>query len=147
MVSHNPPPPQGEAGEISATSPQIIAGYRNLLEEAAQTLRNGWLYIGDIGQFDDEGYLFISYREKDMVIVGEYNVFPREIDEVLYAHLDAAEAATLGVPDNHYGEVTHAWVTLKPSMNCSKDDLIAYYESYLPCYKVAKIDYNKERYL
>ena len=147
MVSYNPPPPQGEAGEISATSPQIIAGYRNLLEEAAQTLRNGWLYIGDIGQFDDEGYLFISCREKDMAIVGEYNVYPREIDEVFYAHLNAAEAATLGVPDNHYGEVTHAWVTLKPSMNCSKDDLIAYYESYLPCYKVAKIDYNKERHL
>ena len=81
-----------------------------------------------------------------MAIVGEYNVFPREIDEVLYAHLDTAEVATLGVPDNHYGGVTHAWVTFKPSMNCSKDDLIAYYESYLPCYKVAKIDYNKERH-
>ncbi|MGB0629111.1 MAG: long-chain-fatty-acid--CoA ligase [Alphaproteobacteria bacterium] len=133
------PLPAGAVGEIRARGPQIMAGYRNLPEETAETLRNGWLHTGDIGEFDRDGYLFIRDRKKDMAIVGGYNVFPREIDEVLYAHPDVAEAAALGVPDDHYGEIIHAWVTLKPGAECTAEDLIAHCESNLACYKVPKV--------
>ncbi len=96
--------PVGEKGEIRARGPQIMAGYRNLPEENAATLRDGWLYTGDIGELDGDGYLFIRDRKKDMAIVGGYNVYPREIDEVLFAHPDVIEAAAIGVPDPYRGE-------------------------------------------
>jgi long-chain acyl-CoA synthetase len=130
--------PPGSAGEIRARGPQIMAGYRNLPEETAATLRDGWLYTGDIGEFDTDGYLFIRDRKKDMAIVGGYNVFPREIDEVLYTHPDIAEAAAVGVPDDYYGEVIQAWVTLKPDRHCTPDDLIEFCTANLAKYKVPK---------
>jgi len=130
--------PPGSVGEIRARGPQIMAGYRNLPEETAATLRDGWLYTGDIGEFDTDGYLFIRDRKKDMAIVGGYNVFPREIDEVLYTHPDIAEAAAVGVPDDYYGEVIQAWVTLKPDRHCTPDDLIEFCTANLAKYKVPK---------
>lgn len=130
--------PPGQAGEIRARGPQVMSGYRNLPEETAKTLRDGWLYTGDIGEFDDDGYLFIRDRKKDMAIVGGYNVFPREIDEVLYAHPAVAEAAAIGVPDDYYGEVIQAWVTLMPGATCSADELMAYCTENLAKYKVPK---------
>ena len=130
--------PAGETGEIRARGPQVMAGYRNLPEETAATLRDGWLYTGDIGEFDGDGYLFIRDRKKDMAIVGGYNVFPREIDEVLYTHPDVSEAAAVGVPDDHYGEVIKAWVTLNPGSSATEASLIAYCESQLARYKVPK---------
>ena len=105
--------PRNERGEIRARGPQIMSGYRNRPDETAATLSDGWLYTGDIGELDDEGYLFIRDRKKDLVIVGGYNVYPREIDEVLYAHPDVAEAAAFGKPDGFYGEIIVATVVLK----------------------------------
>lgn len=128
----------GQTGEIRARGPQVMSGYRNLPDETANTLRDGWLYTGDIGEFDDDGYLFIRDRKKDMAIVGGYNVFPREIDEVLYAHPAVAEAAAVGVPDDYFGEIIQAWVTLKPGATSTTDDLMAYCSENLAKYKVPK---------
>ena len=104
----------GEQGEIRARGPQIMAGYRNLPRETADTLRDGWLYTGDIGELDADGWLFIRDRKKDMAIVGGYNVYPREIDEVLHLHADVLEAAAIGVPDAYRGEVIRAFVVARP---------------------------------
>jgi long-chain acyl-CoA synthetase len=93
----------GEIGEIRARGPQIMSGYRNRPKETAEALRDGYLYTGDIGELDADGYLYIRDRKKDMVIVGGYNVYPREIDEVLFAHPAVKEAASTGAPDAYYG--------------------------------------------
>jgi long-chain acyl-CoA synthetase len=130
--------PPEQTGEIRARGPRVMSGYRNLPDETATTLRGGWLYTGDIGEFDDDGYLFIRDRKKDMAIVGGYNVFPREIDEVLYTHPAVSEAAAVGIPDDYYGEIIQAWVTLKPGVTCSTGDLLAYCTENLAKYKVPK---------
>jgi len=104
----------GEQGEIRARGPQIMAGYRNLPRETAETLRDGWLYTGDIGELDADGWLYIRDRKKDMAIVGGYNVYPREIDEVLHLHADVLEAASVGVPDAYRGEIIKAFVVARP---------------------------------
>jgi long-chain acyl-CoA synthetase len=96
--------PAGEVGEIRARGPQIMRGYRALPEETAAALREGWLYTGDIGELDADGYLYIRDRKKDMVIVGGYNVYPREVEEALHVHPSVVEAAVVGVPDSYRGE-------------------------------------------
>jgi long-chain acyl-CoA synthetase len=103
----------GETGEIRARGPQLMRGYRNRPEETAEALRDGWLYTGDIGEFDADGYLFIRDRKKDMVIVAGYNVYPREVEEVLQAHPAVLEAAVIGEADSYRGEVLHAFVVLR----------------------------------
>jgi long-chain acyl-CoA synthetase len=126
----------GRQGEIRARGPQIMSGYRNLPRETAETLRDGWLYTGDIGEFDGDGYLFIRDRKKDMAIVGGYNVYPREVDEVLYAHPAVLEAATVGVPDAYRGEAIRAYVVLKPDARTSIDALLEHCRANLAKYKV-----------
>ena len=106
--------PTGECGEIRARGPQLMRGYRNRPEETALALRGGWLYTGDIGVFDADGYLSIRDRKKDMVIVGGYNVYPREVEEVLFAHPDVVDAAVIGRPDAYRGEILVAHVVLRP---------------------------------
>lgn len=100
----------GEIGEIRARGPQIMSCYYGRLEETADALRDGWLYTGDIGWFDDEGYLSICDRKKEMVIVSGFNVYPREIEEALSRHPNVREAAVIGVPDDYRGEVLEAYV-------------------------------------
>ncbi len=126
----------GERGEIRARGPQIMSGYRNRPEETAETLRDGWLQTGDIGEFDAEGDLYIRDRKKDMAIVGGYNVYPREIDEVLYAHPAIQEAAAVGVPDNYRGEVIKAYVVLKPGAESTAEELLAHCGDHLAKYKL-----------
>jgi len=128
--------PTGETGEIRAKGPQIMEGYRNLPAENAATLREGWLYTGDIGELDADGYLFISDRKKDMAIVGGYNVYPREIDEVLFAHPDVLEAAAIGVPDPYRGEIVRAFAVARPGCQPSVEDLQAHCRANLAPYKV-----------
>ena len=131
----------GEQGEIRARGPQIMSGYRNRPEETAAALRGGWLYTGDIGEFDEDGDLFIRDRKKDMAIVGGYNVYPRKIDEVLYSNPAVHEAAAVGVPDEYRGEIIKACVVLKPGAEVSADDLLDYCRENLAKYKVpAAID-------
>lgn len=133
--------PVGEAGEVRARGPQIMSGYRNRPEETAAALRDGWLYTGDIGAFDGDGYLFIRDRKKDMAIIGGFNVYPREIEEVLCQHADVVEAAVIGVADLYRGEVLHAYVTLKDNAAADADSLLGYLRERLTKYKVpARID-------
>jgi long-chain acyl-CoA synthetase len=102
--------PPGEAGEIRARGPQIMRGYRNRPEETAAALRDGWLYTGDIGELDDDDVLFIRGRRKEMVIVSGFNVYPREVEDVLHAHPAVHEAAVVGRPDARRGEALVAFV-------------------------------------
>ena len=126
----------GEIGEIRARGPQIMSGYRNRPEETANTLRDGWLHTGDIGEFDHDDYLYIRDRKKDMAIVGGYNVYPREVDEVLYSHPDVQEAAAVGVPDSYRGEVIKAYVVLKPDAAVTADGILGHCRVNLAKYKV-----------
>jgi long-chain acyl-CoA synthetase len=128
--------PAGQQGEIRAKGPQIMSGYRNLPQETAETLRDGWLYTGDIGEFDQDGYLYIRDRKKDMAIVGGYNVYPREIDEVLYGHPAVLEAAAVGVADDYRGEVIRAYVVFKPGAAPEIDALLDHCRANLAKYKV-----------
>ena len=103
----------GEQGEIRARGPQVMLGYLNLPDETREALRDGWLYTGDIGEFDGDGYLYIRDRKKDLVIVGGFNVYPREIEEVLFTHPDVVDAAVVGQPDSYRGEILRAFVVLR----------------------------------
>jgi long-chain acyl-CoA synthetase len=126
----------GERGEIRARGPQIMRGYRNLPEETAAALRDGWLHTGDIGEFDADGYLTIRDRKKDMVIVGGYNVYPREVEEVLALHPAVHEAAAVGAPDAYRGEVVCAFVTLRAGSLSTAEELLAHCAKNLARYKV-----------
>jgi long-chain acyl-CoA synthetase len=127
--------PLGEAGEVRVRGPQIMLGYRNNPEETAQTLRNGWLYTGDIGYVDADGFLFLVDRKKDMIIVGGYNVYPREIDEVLFNHPKIREAATVGKRDQRLGEVVVAFVVLRADRELSEEEFFGYCKENLVKYK------------
>ena len=113
-----------------------MSGYRNRPEETAEALRGGWLYTGDIGELDEEGILYIRDRKKDMAIVGGYNVYPREIDEVLFAHPTVLEAAAVGVPDDYCGEVIRALVVVKQGESVTEESLLVYCQENLAKYKV-----------
>ena len=99
-----------QPGEVRASGPQIMSGYRNAPEETAQALRDGWLHTGDIGAIDDDGALSIRGRKKEMVIVGGYNVFPREVEDVPLSFPGVSEAAVVGMPDSYRGESVRAFV-------------------------------------
>lgn len=128
--------PVGERGEIRARGPQVMSGYWQLPQETQEALRDGWLYTGDIGEFDDEGYLYIRDRKKDLVIVGGYNVYPREIEEVLYTHPAVSEAAVVGQPDAYRGEVLRAFVALREGQAASAEELLEYCRQRLAKYKI-----------
>jgi long-chain acyl-CoA synthetase len=128
--------PPGECGEIRARGPQVMSGYLNLQAETAEALRDGWLYTGDIGELDADGYLFIRDRKKDLVIVGGYNVYPREVEEVLFTHPHVAEAAVVGQPDAYRGEILRAFVVLRPGCTLDEDALKAFCAEQLARYKV-----------
>ncbi len=126
--------PTGEQGEVCARGPALMQGYRNLPEQTAETLRNGWLHTGDIGWLDADGYLTICDRKKDMVIVSGFNVYPREVEDALFLHSAVAEAAVIGAPDEHKGETLHAYVVLRFPVDA--DALSAHLSALLAAYKV-----------
>ena len=103
----------GEIGEIIARGPQLMSGYWNLPEATAQALRDGWLHMGDAGTFDEEGYLYVKDRIKDMIVSGGENVYPAEVEQVLLEHDAIADVAVIGVPDERWGEAVKACVVLK----------------------------------
>ena len=113
-----------------------MRGYRNLPAETAEALRDGWLYTGDIGELDADGYLFIRDRKKDMVIVGGYNVYPREVDDVLFMHPAVIDAASVGLPDDYRGEVLRSFVVLRPGVSTGVEELLAHCAKNLARYKV-----------
>ena len=128
--------PHGQRGEIRARGPQCMRGYRNRPEETALALREGWLYTGDIGELDVEGYLTIRDRKKDMALVGGYNVYPREVEEVLLAHPHVADAAVVGVPDAYRGEALVAHVVLRANALMDEAALLDHCRARLARYKV-----------
>ena len=131
--------PGGEMGEIVIQGPQVMQGYWNRPEETAQTIRDGWLYTGDIGKMDEEGYFYILDRKKDMIIAGGYNIYPREVEEVLYEHPKILEAAVIGVPDPYRGETVKAFVVLKPGERAMPEEVIAFCRERLAAYKVPRL--------
>lgn len=128
----------GQPGEIRIRGPQVMLGYRNRAQETAQAMRDGWLYTGDIGELDEDGYLYIRDRKKDMIIVSGYNVYPREIEEVLHRHPDVREAAVIGVPDEYRGERVCAVVALAPESVADAAHFDAYCREHLASYKVPR---------
>ncbi len=122
-------------GEILIRGHNVMKGYLGRPEATAETLRDGWLHTGDLGYVDEDGFYFIVDRAKDLVIRGGYNVYPREIEEVLYAHPAILEAAVIGKPDERLGEEVVAVVALRPSHDVSAADIIAYTRERLAAYK------------
>lgn len=128
----------GESGELVARGPQVMLGYWNKPAETADTLRDGWLHTGDIAYRDKDGYYFIVDRKKDMAIVGGYNVYPREIDEVLYEHPKVAEAVAVSVPHPSRGEILKAYVVPKKGETLTVAELTAHCRAKLANYKVPR---------
>lgn len=131
--------PVGEVGELIVRGPNVMKGYYKLPEETAMAIRDGWLYTGDLAKVDEEGYFYIVDRKKDMIIVGGFNVYPREVEEVLFAHNNIVEAAVIGYPDPNLGEAVHAYVVLKEVAATSTEDLLAYCTKHMVKYKVPKV--------
>lgn len=128
----------GEAGELCMKGPQIMKGYINRPEENEITLRDGWLLTGDIAVFDEDGFFSIVDRKKDMIISGGFNIYPRDVDEVLFAHPKVLEACAIGVPDAYSGERIKAYVVLKEDETATALEIIEYCKENLVKYKVPK---------
>ncbi|MEW5785930.1 MAG: long-chain fatty acid--CoA ligase [Bacillota bacterium] len=131
--------PIGEIGEICLKGPHIMEGYLNMPEENANSLRNGWFYTGDIAKVDEDGYTYIVDRKKDMVIAGGYNIYPRDIEEVLYTHPKIMETTVAGIKDPYRGETLKAYVVLKEGETLTEEEVIEFCKSNLAAYKVPKL--------
>jgi len=120
LDGNNQPVAEGESGEISVRAPLVMEGYNELPEQTAEAFAGGWLHTGDVGRYDDEGFLYIVDRKKDMIVTGGFNVFPREIEDVIAAHPAVGQVAVIGVPDDKWGESVKAVVVLRPGYEASE---------------------------
>lgn len=137
--------PIGEVGEIIAQGPNIMMGYLGLPEATAEAIKDGWFYTGDLGRMDDEGYVYIVDRKKDLIIVGGFNVYPREVEEVLYQHPGILEAAVIGVPSDEYGEIVKAFVVAKHDAELTENDIHVFCYERLAKYKRPKeVEFRSE---
>jgi len=127
--------PPGQEGEICIKGPQVMQGYWNKPEETNLVLKDGWLYSGDIGKEDEDGYFFITDRKKDMIIYKGYNVYPRELEEVLFRHAAVEQCAVIGRPDINVGEAPVAFVQLRQGAEATAEDLINHTNSQVAAYK------------
>ncbi|MDL2316598.1 long-chain fatty acid--CoA ligase [Desulfovibrio sp. OttesenSCG-928-A18] len=135
----------GKVGELVIRGPQVMSGYWKNPDETAGTIRNGWLYTGDIATMDEEGFFSIVDRKKDMIIVGGYNVAPREIDEVLYEHPKVSEAVSVGIAHPTRGEVIKAYIVLREGEHCDKAEIVGWCRDRLANYKVPRmVEFRKE---
>ncbi len=130
--------PIGEPGELVIQGPQVMKGYWNMPEETAEVLRGGWLHTGDVALMDEDGYFYIVDRKKDMISAGGYNVYPREIEEVLYEHEGVSEAVAIGVEDEYRGESVKAFVVRKPGDETTEEEILAFCKERLAPYKAPK---------
>jgi long-chain acyl-CoA synthetase len=130
--------PPNHEGEIIISGPMLMKGYWNRPEETEKVLKNGWLYTGDVGYRDEEGYFFITERKKDLIIKAGENIAPREIEEVLYSHPAVSEAAVVGMPDDVYGEEIKAFVVLLPGKSATKEEIIEHCRTKLKSFKSPK---------
>ncbi|NLA05486.1 MAG: long-chain fatty acid--CoA ligase [Firmicutes bacterium] len=131
--------PIGEVGEMCIRGPQVMECYHNMPEETKQCLRGDWLYTGDIAKLDEEGYTYIVDRKKDMVIAGGYNIYPRDIEEVLFTHPKILEAAVAGIMDPYRGETLKAYIVLKEGEQMTEEEVIDFCRDSLAAYKVPKL--------
>ncbi|HRW12130.1 MAG TPA: AMP-binding protein [Syntrophomonas sp.] len=130
--------PRGKPGEMIMKSPMVMKGYWNDPEETAQQLKDGWLHTGDIAYQDEDGYIFIVDRAKDLIIAGGYNIYPQEVDQLLLQHPQVADAMTIGIPDEYRGETVKSFVQLIESATVKENELIAYCRDHLAAYKVPR---------
>ena len=130
--------PADEVGEVCVRGPNVMLGYYGLPDETERTLRKGWLHTGDVGKLDADGFLYIVERKKDLIIRGGFNVYPREVEEVLYAHSKVAEAAVVGMRDPLMGEDVLAFVALKPGAAATEGEIVAFCQERLARYKCPK---------
>ncbi len=128
----------GEVGEIIARGPNVMKGYWNRPEETAATLKDGWLYTGDMATVDEENFFYIVDRKKDMIVTGGENVYSVEVENVIYTHPAVLEAAVVGVPDQKWGEAVHAVVVLKKDASLTEEELVNHCRGFLANYKVPK---------
>ena len=131
--------PVGEPGELVIEGPQVMKGYWNMPEETAEVLRDGWLYTGDVARMDEDGYFYIVDRKKDMISAGGYNVYPREIEEVLYEHEGIAEAVAIGIEDEYRGETVKAFVVRKSGDEVTEEEIMSFCKERLAPYKAPKV--------
>ena len=135
--------PIGETGELCVAGPQVMKGYWNKPEESAYVLRHGadgrvWFHTGDIARMDEDGYTSIVQRKTDMIIVDGFNVYPSEVESVLYTHPAVKLAAAIGVPHAYHGEIVKACVAFKPGSHATPEELIAFCRISLAEYKVPR---------
>jgi long-chain acyl-CoA synthetase len=130
--------PPGMTGEICARGPNIMAGYWNKPEETAHALRGGWMHTGDIGFMDEDGFLFIVDRLKDMIVTGGENVYTTEVESAIYHHPAVAMCAVIGIPDDIWGEKIHAVVVVKENHSLDEQELITLCREYIAGYKVPR---------
>jgi acyl-CoA synthetase (AMP-forming)/AMP-acid ligase II len=133
----NPLPP-GESGEVCIRGDIVMSGYWNNPEATAETLRGGWLHTGDVGTFDDRGYLYLLDRVKDMIVSGGNNVYPREVEEVLITHPEVAQVVVIGIPDDYWGEAVHAVVVREAGSQLESAELIRFAGEHMAGYKKPK---------
>ncbi|KJR48290.1 Long-chain-fatty-acid--CoA ligase [Desulfosporosinus sp. I2] len=130
--------PVGEIGELCVRGPQVMKGYWEKPLETAETLRNGWLHTGDIGRMNEDGFCFIIDRKKDIIIAGGYNIYPRDIEEVLYEHPKVKEVVVAGVPDLYRGETVKAYIVLHANMEADEKEFIAFCKTRMAAFKVPR---------
>ena len=137
--------PHGEIGEIAIKGPQVMLGYWNRPDDTAATIVDGWLLTGDLGYMDEEGHFFIVDRKKDMIIAGGFNIYPREIEEVLYEHEAVQECVVAGIPDPYRGETVKAYIVLKEGYTVTEEEFDKYCREHLASFKVPRIyEFRKE---
>jgi long-chain acyl-CoA synthetase len=127
-----------EVGEIAVKGPQVMKGYWNHPDETARVLIDGWFFTGDLGYMDEDGYFYIVDLKKDMIIAGGYNIYPREVEEVLYEHASIQEVVVVGVPDPYRGETVKAYIVLKEGAQTSEKELDRFCRKHLAAYKVPR---------
>ena len=132
------PVPVGEIGELAVRGPQVMQGYWEMEQENREVLRDGWLFTGDLAKMDQDGYFYIVDRQKDMIIAGGFNIYPREIEDVLYQHPKILEAAVIGIPDEYRGETVKAYVVCKEEQVLSKEDILWFCKDKLASFKIPK---------
>jgi long-chain acyl-CoA synthetase len=131
--------PMGDVGELIVRGPQVMKGYWNRPDETAQVLRDGWLYTGDMGTMDEDGFFAIVDRKKDVIIASGFKIYPREIDEVLYEHPSIKEAVAIGIPDEYRGETVKAFIVLREGATVTLEEIDAWCRERLAAFKVPRV--------
>jgi len=133
------PVPSGERGEVVVRGPNVMKGYFNRPEATDEATRNGWFHTGDIGVIDAEGYLSIVDRKKDMILRGGFNVYPRELEEVIITHPAVSLAAVIGVPHERLGEEVKAFIVRKPGASATREEMLAWFREQFAAYKYPRL--------